>query len=386
MYNGGVRFGGLVAISLGCTQLIGAEEREAIVRPPPAIDCSKGPQLRTCGGAEVDVCAATGHCGACGSVCEGDLRRCVTGICHDHAWPAWKPGDGVGCAPLGADPRILVDSSTGLWWEAAEQSSVTTYAEAVGHCDGLNAESFGGHSDWTLPTRIELMSTLDYSRPDPLNNKCGWSLPRTSYVCTRSLKADDNTEHWLYNIAEGSFSTLPIGDPAVMSANVRCRPRCVRATKFAPTERFVDVSDGVYDRVTDLTWEKTIANGKSGDIKPGFPTDFTRIGGLRYCENRPSAGNRWALPTLKQLATIVDERRIAPPIDPLFITVDAKQPFYWSDTPNLVREIPFPHSYYWVVWFDYGQITGATTGQSADIPETYAYVRCVHLGNVDAKK
>ncbi len=331
-YNGGVRWGLLVVVLVGCTQVIGAHERDVVSKPPPALDCSQGPQLRTCGGAEVDVCASSAHCGGCGNVCEdaAGLRRCVTGICHDHAFPAWRVGDGVGCAPLRDDPRILVDSNTGLWWEAAAQPSVTTYGEALAHCDALNAESFGGHSDWALPSRIELMTTLDFSRPDPLDNKCGWALPRTSYVCTRSLRADDSTEHWLYGIQFGTLSTLPIGDPAVMSANVRCRPRCVRATKFAPSERFVEVTDGVYDKVTDLTWEKTVAVGKPADTKPDDPSRsrFTQIGAFRYCRDRPALGNAWRLPSLKELATIVDERRVSPPVDAKFDVGDPIEKMY----------------------------------------------------------
>jgi hypothetical protein len=63
-----------------------------------------------------------------------------------------------------ADSEIVLDRVTGLKWQRAVDDATYTQAEAVAHCDGL---ALGGYTDWRLPSRIELVTLVDYSVASP---------------------------------------------------------------------------------------------------------------------------------------------------------------------------------------------------------------------------
>jgi hypothetical protein len=58
----------------------------------------------------------------------------------------------------------VIDCVTGLEWQRAVDTTTYTQAEAVAHCAGL---TLAGYSDWRLPTRIELVTLVDYSVANP---------------------------------------------------------------------------------------------------------------------------------------------------------------------------------------------------------------------------
>ncbi len=53
----------------------------------------------------------------------------------------------------------VTDLVTGLMWEQPVGMAGGTFTDAMSYCDGL---SLAGHSDWHLPTRIELVSIIDF--------------------------------------------------------------------------------------------------------------------------------------------------------------------------------------------------------------------------------
>jgi hypothetical protein len=63
-----------------------------------------------------------------------------------------------------ASPGIVVDRITCLIWERAVDPTSYTLAQAGLYCDGL---VLAGYDDWRLPTFIELLSIVDYTRPAP---------------------------------------------------------------------------------------------------------------------------------------------------------------------------------------------------------------------------
>jgi hypothetical protein len=53
----------------------------------------------------------------------------------------------------------VTDNVTGLMWQQAVSTPTYTWAQAVVHCPTL---TLAGHSDWRLPSRIELVSIVDF--------------------------------------------------------------------------------------------------------------------------------------------------------------------------------------------------------------------------------
>jgi hypothetical protein len=58
----------------------------------------------------------------------------------------------------------VTDNVTGLMWQQVVPQDTRTYADAVAYCSTL---ALAGHSDWRLPSVIELVSIVD----------CGQSVP-----------------------------------------------------------------------------------------------------------------------------------------------------------------------------------------------------------------
>ena len=53
----------------------------------------------------------------------------------------------------------VTDNVTGLMWQQAVSTTTYTWAQAVAYCPTL---ILAGHSDWRLPSRIELVSIVDF--------------------------------------------------------------------------------------------------------------------------------------------------------------------------------------------------------------------------------
>ena len=73
-------------------------------------------------------------------------------------WPMLEQGN------FAATEVMVLDRSTSLMWQRSASSGNYTWAEAVIYCSRL---MLGGHDDWRLPSRIELVSILDYTGSDP---------------------------------------------------------------------------------------------------------------------------------------------------------------------------------------------------------------------------
>jgi hypothetical protein len=121
---------------------------------------------------------AGGDGGMGGAGCPGGLTSCPSG-CEDLVndlhhfgacgfdltfaqWPMPHP-DGGAIATYTVDEAndVVLDRVTGLTWQRAAGPGTYVWAQAKLYCDNL---SYGGQSDWRLPTRIELVSLLDYTK------------------------------------------------------------------------------------------------------------------------------------------------------------------------------------------------------------------------------
>jgi hypothetical protein len=63
-------------------------------------------------------------------------------------------------------PAVKIIEIGALTWDVRETDELT-FAEAEAHIAKLNAESYGGFTDWRLPTRVELLTLVDDTKWNP---------------------------------------------------------------------------------------------------------------------------------------------------------------------------------------------------------------------------
>ena len=85
--------------------------------------------------------------------------------CVSTTWCLWPlPPLNPSISNYGTQTGVVIDNTTGLTWQAEADLTPRTWEEAKTYCRGL---TLAVHSDWRLPTKIELMSIIDYSIPAP---------------------------------------------------------------------------------------------------------------------------------------------------------------------------------------------------------------------------
>lgn len=133
--------------------------------------------MTCCDGACVDLRSDAAHCGSCSAACEASATEmCVAGQCGAVDWALWPMPNGKDDTSDGAPNPIIysdnldgtvTDQVTNLMWQqripvtgGPSEDGNLTWAEATAFCATLAA---AGHTDWRLPSQIELASLVDYS-------------------------------------------------------------------------------------------------------------------------------------------------------------------------------------------------------------------------------
>jgi tRNA A-37 threonylcarbamoyl transferase component Bud32 len=232
----------------------------------------------------------------------------------------------------------VTDNVTGLSWQGAvAPTTVYTQGQAMRHCAGER----GG---WRLPTRVELVSLVDFTRPGPMIDPIFKNTPAERFW-TSSYAASDQTAAWYVGFDNGSAHQ--------MKTDNAYKVRCVRAvpSQCPPTRHQVQADGSVRDTATGLTWQRAVAAKQTwSDAKT-------------FC---PTLGTGWRLPSVTELTTIVDETKENPSIDgDAFPNTPALASYFWTSSPQVGNPL-----FAWYVTFIHGH---------ADLePVTTAYwVRCV---------
>jgi hypothetical protein len=218
----------------------------------------------------------------------------------------------------------VTDNVTKLVWQKAVTSSQAfTWCDAINYCATL---ALAGRS-WRLPTRIELLSLVDFTRTGPAINTTSFpGVPSGKYHWTSSpwvvsQVAGKDQDSWIVNFYEGLTSNA--GDRTDQEY-----ARCVSAPDEGPlpSPRYTAVATGeVQDVDTKLIW------ATSGTTAT---TDFATA--QTTCTNLTLNGHTWRTPSIKELSTLVDEvppiSKVSPAIDTTtFPDTPAKTP-YWSSS------------------------------------------------------
>jgi Protein of unknown function (DUF1566) len=293
-------------------------------------------------------------------------------------------GNVVDCAGTGQDGEYninpmsytdngdgtVTDNNIGLMWQKQDDGNMYYWYQASGTYDSTfnpasqnvcGALRLGGHTDWRLPAKKELMNIVDYAIPYPGPTINITYFPNTQssvYRYWSSTTPAYGTEYaWDVNFGGG------YDDSSTYKGYGFGRyVRCVRGGQSGSFDNFQDNLDGtVTDTTTGLIWQQ------------GEPGVMTWDQALSFCEGLSLGGNSdWRLPNIKDLVSLTDDTTYNPAIDTDYFP-NAYASSYWSSTT--CARIPY---YAWGVGFFDGSVN------TSDGKGGISYVRCVRGGQYGA--
>jgi hypothetical protein len=258
--------------------------------------------------------------------------------------------------PDSATSWVMVrDNVTGLVWEVkTDDGSIHDRDDRYSWHQAqpffiaqMNAENFGGHADWRMPTIKEQGGLTDYggTKPTVISTDYFPNVAAGSYWSSTTLAY--NTDFaWAGNGSSPKYSSLYV--------------RAVRGGQDESLDYWVRNGDQtITDTGAGLMWLHCISPGK-----------INWKSALSYCEDLSLAGySDWRLPNRRELRSIVEYTRWGPAMrDPFVCT--AVSPYYWSSTTSLTRA-----DYAYLVKF-YNGVVGSSH-KAVD-----HYVRAVRGGQV----
>jgi hypothetical protein len=239
---------------------------------------------------------------------------------------------------LNADGTIT-DVVTGLTWEGTVDGKMSMQDEAVAAC----AAKGGG---WRLPTRLELVSLIDYSiaSPAPTINAIFADTPGSPFWTASKYYGDEMGDYWYVGFDAG-YSDYQVQNELGFVRCVRSGPPTCRVSRYQPQP------DGsILDQASDLTWQRTLD-----------PGSYSWSDALKYCA---SLGTGWRVPSLTEIQTIIDDVKEDPAVDATaFPGAPAVQ--FWTSTPKAGDPA--------AAWYD-DSYYGAS---DSDVLERQFRVRCV---------
>ena len=198
----------------------------------------------------------------------------------------------------------------------------------------VNAENFGGHSDWRLPTIQELSSITNLGPFLPAVS--GTYFPFKQWpMCWSSTTSDTDTA-WYVNFASNSrFKGTKSSSYYV---------RAVRGGQAEALDHFVINGDGtVTDTNTGLMWQQATMKSK-----------MTWEDALAACEWLTLGGYYdWRLPSQRELNSIIDFNEYDPAINQTAFP-NTMSYYYWSSSTQQMQT-----PYAWYVNFTTGEETGS---------------------------
>ncbi len=240
-------------------------------------------------------------------------------------------------------PDVVIDNVTQLKWQRKVENVTFTWSDAVSYCENF---MLGGET-WRLPTRIELLSIIDYTQPGPVIDTNVFPGTPSERFWSASPFADGPADAWSVHFG---FATTIANTTEKANAY---RARCVAQRSEAQAQRYTSQGGTVYDSLTKLTWQKEVPEASYAWKEAG---DF--------CTALDLDGTGWRLPSVSELQTLVDETKSNPAID-LNTFPGTPSEYFWTSSV-----LPRFTSYVWTVYFGFGLSTFFDVNQSR-------HVRCV---------
>ena len=281
----------------------------------------------------------------------------------DYGWAAWPMPNAASAGlpnPASYDVSIagvVTDQVTGLMWQAVPLTMALPWMETKVGCEML---VLGGHDDWRLPTRIELVSLLSFESESMTDSRAFpfQSPPEKHYWSASPYAADPSMQVWLVSGfgTQTGYATTAGGQHAA---------RCVRSTRpLPPQPHYLPGPGVVLDKWTGLVWERE---------PPAYWQSLDEVSA--YCRDLELGGrDDWYLPSVKELGTLVDEKRAYPALDPELFpgTEETLNGWFWSST-RYPETAPLPHAAPGLRFSD-----GIAASQDTD---TSLLPRCVRQGS-----
>jgi Protein of unknown function (DUF1566) len=306
----------------------------------PAQICSSGtclcpastPTFCSASGACVNTTNDNANCATCGNACPTG-QICKGSACGAH-WadsyddsyctddsttpltcptspgqPGWGEDGAVHINPpvYSLTATIVSDRVTGLTWERVLANGATTnfaQAAAAAHCTGINAITYGGFTDWRLPTAREVSTIDDMGQasvsPHALPGAVFQNLQMNSALWTQTPAATLPGAFWVLDL------NWPVMEEVSGTTLWPAGVACVRGGPLSTLGYVVSASgDVALDRRTNLSWQRAFS-----------PTPSAYLQALAYCTSLGLDGFAdWRLPNYKELFSIVDTTKSAPAID-----------------------------------------------------------------------
>ena len=208
------------------------------------------------------------------------------------------------------------DEVTGLVWQQIDGGPMT-WEEAVAYAATLE---LGGYTDWRLPIPAELFRLMHHGLPDPAIDTSVFPRSEAQYWWTSTARVDDLSRVWVVN-SGGGLGAHRKTEATAAGGQQRIHTRCVRGTESASSQWHDLTENTATDQTTGLTWQ-TIPAPELLTWEQAL--DFANNLDLNDC-------NDWRLPNIKELQSIVDDRRIDPALNPMVFEVTTSKPV-WTST------------------------------------------------------
>jgi hypothetical protein len=208
----------------------------------------------------------------------------------------------------------VTEDVTCLEWQRTAASGTYTWQEAKDYCAALDLDGGG----WHLPSRIELTSITDFTRSGPAIDQNAFPGAPSAFFWTSTPWAVTTAaipRAWIINFSEGLAS-----NGAYQSKSYRAR--CVRSPGGSGRPTYAEAGTGqVKDSQTGLIWQASATQ-----------TAMSAAEATSTCQSLTLGGQQWRLPSIKELATTVDESKVAPAIDLSVFPATVKKGWYWSSS------------------------------------------------------
>jgi len=186
------------------------------------------------------------------------------------------------------------------------------WKDAKDYCSSL---LLGGIKDWRLPSAIELVSLLDFTTENPTVDGSAFPVTpsRRFWSSSPFATVSEPAVSWCVDFGGGATTTFPLDSGLAV--------RCVHGAIPLPSQHYEIASGVVTDNATKLQWQQALGSSQ-----------MTFAEASAYCQSLNLNGSGWRLPSIKELQTIVDRKRVGPSIDP-FVFSQTPGLVFWSSSP-----------------------------------------------------
>jgi hypothetical protein len=209
----------------------------------------------------------------------------------------------------------VLDTVTGLRWQQNIDPTGYNWQNANGYCASLVVAGVGG---WRLPTVVELVSIVDFTRADPAVDADAFpNTPVMPFWTSQTDTANSGLAWYVYFKNGGAYN----GNDVLDVQQVRCVLSASVGRADVPSDCYAVANGTVLDTKTTLTWQQALDAGS-----------YAWTDAQTYCATLDLDGTNWRLPSMKELMTIVDVTRADPAIDPATFPATPSD-YFWSSSP-----------------------------------------------------